>query len=113
VLVTEHPFGRAESGVLGEALAVHDQVLPVHVHLDVLEPLGSELVDHMQRHADVPHVDLHRRLRVLVLEEQEDPLLPAALGGLTDAVDEPGPTLPVGSLERIVVALDAGPDDEV
>ena len=30
-----------------------------------------------------------------------------------DALDEPAPALRVGRLERVVVALDPGPDDEV
>jgi hypothetical protein len=67
----------------------------------------------MQGHPDVAHVDLHRGLGVLVFEEEEDSALAAALGRLGDAVDQPGPALLVGSLERVVVALDARPDDEV
>ena len=69
VLVAEQAFGGEQRRVLGEVLAVHDQVLPVHVDLDVVDPLGAQLVDHVQRHADVAHQDLHRRLGVLVLEE--------------------------------------------
>ena len=99
--------------VLAEALAVHEEVLPVHVDLDVVDALRAELVDHVQRHADVAHEDLHRRLRVLVLEEEHDSTLPAPLGRLADSVDEPLPTLRIRRLERVVVALDPGPDDEV
>ncbi len=113
VLVSEQPLGGEERRVLGEALVVHEQVLPVHVDLDVVEPLRAQRVDHVQRHPDVAHEDLHRRLRVLVLEEEQDPVVGAALGGLADAVDEPRPALLVRRLERVVVALDPGPDDEV
>ena len=67
VLVAEQPFGREQRRVLGEVLAVHEQVLPVHVDLHVVEPLGAQLVDHVQGHPDVAHQDLHCRLRVLVL----------------------------------------------
>ena len=69
MLVAEQALGREQCCVLGEVLAVHDQVLPVHVDLHVVDPLGAQLVDHVQRHADVAHEDLHRRLGVLVLEE--------------------------------------------
>jgi hypothetical protein len=62
VQVPEQPLGRQQGGVLGEVLAVHDQVLPVHVDLDVVEPLRLKLVHDVQAHADVAHQDLHRRL---------------------------------------------------
>src|SRR5262249_32113621 len=45
VLVAEHALRCEERRVLAEALAVHEQVLPVHVDLDVVEALGAELVD--------------------------------------------------------------------
>ncbi len=48
-----------------------------------------------------------------MLEEEQDPTLPATLGRLAYSLDEPGPALAVGRLERVVVALDPGPDDEV
>ena len=35
-------------------------------------------------------------------------MLAARLGGKADALDEPGPAVLVGGLERIVVALDPG-----
>ena len=41
------------------------------------------------------------------------PCFGAHLGGLADRVDEPAPALGVGRLERVVVALDAGPEHEV
>ena len=71
MLVAEEALGGEQRRVLGEALAVHQQVLPVHVDLDVVEALGAERVDHVQRHPDVAHQDLHRRLGVLVLEEEQ------------------------------------------
>jgi hypothetical protein len=113
VLVPEQPLGREHGRVLREVLSVHDQVLPVHVHLDVVDALGPQLVDHMQGHPDVSHEDLHRRLRVLVLEEEEDAVLAAALRRLADSLDEPLPTLRIGRLKWVVVALDPRPDDEV
>ena len=76
-------------------------------------PLSAERVDHVQRHPDVAHEDLHRRLGVLVLEEELDAVLRAPLRGLPDPVDEPRPALLVRRLERVVVALDPRPDDEV
>ena len=48
-----------------------------------------------------------------MLEEELDPVLAAALGGRADPLDEPRPALAVGRLERVVVALDPRPDDEV
>ena len=48
-----------------------------------------------------------------MLEEEVDPVLGAALRGLADAVHEPAPALRVRRLERVVVALDPRPDDEV
>ena len=88
MLVPEQPVGREQRRVLGEVLAVHDQVLPVHVHLDVVDPLAAQRVDDVQRHADVAHEDLHRRLRVLVLEEDGD----ALARGAYDA-DSPTPSM--------------------
>jgi hypothetical protein len=76
-------------------------------------PWRREGVDHVQRHADVPHQDLHRRLRVLVLEEDHDAALGGVLGGLPDPVHEARPRLPVRRLERVVVALDPRPDDHL
>ena len=40
VLMAEQPLGGEHRRVLGEVLAVHEQVLPVHVDLDVVDPLG-------------------------------------------------------------------------
>jgi len=104
VLMAEHPLRSEQGRVLRKVFAVHQQVLPVHVDLDVVQPLGPELVDHVQRHADVAHEDLQRRFRVLVLEEEQDPALPATLGRLADSLDEPGPTFHVGRLKRVVVS---------
>ena len=75
VQVAEQPFRGEQRRVLGEVLPVHDQVLPVHVDLDVVDALDAQLVDDVERHPDVPHQDLHRRLRVLVLEEDVIPWL--------------------------------------
>ncbi len=113
VLVPEQPDVGEQRRVLGQRLAVHDQVLPVHVHLDVLDPTVMQRVDHVQGHADVAHQDLHRGLGVLVLEEELHAVAGADLRGLGDPVQEPPPALGVGRLERVVVALDPGPDDEV
>ena len=111
--VAEQPFGGEHRRVLRQALTVHEQVLPVHVDGDVVDALAAQRVDHVQRHPDVPHQDLHRRLRVLVLEEDGDAMLLRVLRGLADAVDEAGPRLLVRRLERVVVAFDSGPDDHV
>ena len=113
MLMAEQALGSEERRVLGEVLAVHDQVLPVHVDLDVRDSTGAKGVDHMQRHADVAHQDLHRRLRVLVLEEHRDAALACVGSGLADPVDEARPRLGVRRLERVVVALDPGPDDHL
>jgi hypothetical protein len=43
VLVAEQPLGGEQRRVLGEALAVHDQVLPVHVDLDVVDARARSL----------------------------------------------------------------------
>ena len=113
VLVAEQPFRREQRRVLGEVLAVHDQVLPVHVDLHVVDPLRAQRVDHVQRHADVPHEDLHRGLGVLVLEEERDAALGAPARDLADAVDEARPRVGVRRLERVVVALDSRPEDHL
>jgi hypothetical protein len=113
VLVPEQALGREKRRVLGQGLTVHEQVLPVHVDLDVRDAARAQRVDDVQRHPDVAHEDLHRRLGVLVLEEERDPVLVTARGDLTDAVDEPRPGVPVGRLERVVVTLDARPQDHL
>ena len=113
MLVAEQPFGGEQGRVLGQVLAVHDQVLPVHVDLDVVDALGAQRVDHVQRHADVAHEDLHRRLGVLVLEEDRHAAFLAAGRDLADAVDEARPRLRVRRLEGVVVALDPRPDDHL
>ena len=104
--MAEQALGGQHGRVLAEVLAVHDQMLPVHVDLDVVEALRPQLVDDVQGHADVPHQDLHRRLRVLVLEEQQDAVVGTALRGLADPLDQPLPALGIRRLERVVVALD-------
>ena len=71
----------------------------------------AQLVDHEQRHPDVPHQDLHRRLRVLVLEPERLALLGERRRDLPEPVDEQVPALRVRRLERVVVALDPRPDD--
>ena len=48
----------------------------------LLRPSAWQLVHHVQAHADVAHQDLHRRLGVLVLEQQLDPVPGADLGRL-------------------------------
>ena len=113
MLVAQHPLGGQQGGVLRQVLVVHQEVLPVHVHVDVADALGAQLVDHVQRHPHVAHQDLHRGLGVLVLEEQPHAVPLAHLGGLPDALDQPSPRVGVRGLERVVVALDAGPHDEV
>ena len=62
VQVAEQPVGREQCRVLGQVLAVHQQVLPVHVDLDVVDAPLTQLVGDIQAHADVAHQDLHRRL---------------------------------------------------
>src|SRR5829696_1203835 len=63
--------------------------------------------------ADVLHQDLHRRLGVLVLEENLDAPLVGVVGHLGYPLDETAPHLRVGSLESVVVPLCPRPDDEV
>jgi len=111
--MAEQTFGGEKSGVLGEVLAVHDQVLPIHVDLDVRDPPGPQGVDDVQGHADVAHKDLHRRLRVLVLEEHRDAALGGVGRGVGDTVQEARPRFCVRRLERIVVTLDSWPDDHL
>ena len=113
MLVAEQVLRVEQRRVLGQRLAVHQQVLPVHVHLHVRDPLGAQRVDHVKRHPDVAHEDLHRRLGVLVLEEEERPALGTLACDLADAVDETGPRVAVRRLERVVVALDAWPEDHL
>ena len=48
-----------------------------------------------------------------MLEEELAAVLVERRRGLADRVDEARPGLPVGRLERVVVALDPRPDDEV
>ena len=114
VLVAEQPLGGEQRRVLAEVLAVHDQVLPVHVDLDVVDPLGAQLVDDVQRHADVAHEDLHRGLGVLVLQEQlaRRAWRTSPRPGRSPSMNQ-RPAVGVRRLERVVVALDPGPEHEV
>ena len=48
-----------------------------------------------------------------MLEEHRDAALARVLCAFADAVEEACPRLFVRRLERVVVALDSGPDDEV
>ena len=48
-----------------------------------------------------------------MLEEERHAALGAARGDLADAVDEPRPRVRVRRLERVVVALDPGPEDHL
>ena len=75
-------------------------------------PWRAELVDHVERHPDVPHQNLHRRLGVLVLEEDGHPPL-ARVVAASPTPSTNAPTTPRRRLERVVVALDARPDDHV
>ena len=111
MVMPEQALCLEHGGVLGEVLAVHDQVLPVHVDLDVVEPLCPQGVDDVQRHPDVPHQDLHRGLGVLVLEEDRHAAFACVLRRAADPVEKARPALRVGRLERVVVALDPWPDD--
>ena len=113
VQMPEQLLGRQERRVLGQMLAIHQQVLPIHVDLDVVDPLRPQLMDHVQRHPHVAHQDLHRRLGVLVLQKQRHALVPAHLRRLPEPLDQPAPGVRVRRLEGIVVALSSGPDDEV
>jgi hypothetical protein len=113
VLVAEQALGGEQGRVLGQVLPVHEQVLPVHVDLHVRHPARPERVDDVQAHPDVAHEDLHGRLGVLVLEEQLAPVRVQRPSRLLDAVEETRPRLGVGRLERVVVALDPGPHDQL
>ena len=71
-------------------------------------------VDHVQRHPDVPHQDIRRRLGVLVLEEDRHALAPSRAAGPRRAPSRKrAHDSLVRRLERVVVAFDSGPDDEV
>ena len=113
MVVAHKPLRGQQRRVLREILPVHDQVLPVHVDLDVVDALAAQLVDDVQGHADVPHQDLHRRLGVLVLQEERHAPLAASRRDLADTVDEARPRVCVRRLEGIVVALDPGPEDHL
>jgi hypothetical protein len=115
VLVAELALGGEQVGVLGQVLAVHYQVLPVHVDQEVLRihPEGVDLLDGEERHPDVLHQDLHGGLAVLVLQKDLHVLLVGAVHYLRHALDEAAPGLRVGPLEGVVVPLGTGPDDEV
>ena len=105
---------RGQQGhVFGHVLAVHDQMLPVQIELDVVDAASAQSVDDMQGHAYVAHEDLHGGLGVLVLQEQLDSVAGAHSGCLLDAIDEAAPTLRIRGLEGVVVALDTRPDDVV
>ena len=115
VLVAEQPLRGQQRGVLGEVLAVHDQVLPVHVDLDVVDPLRSRsLWISCSAIPMFPHV--------VFMAGSQSPCSRKTLTTVPRRRSRPPrrrprsshrPALPVGRLERVVVALDPGPDDEV
>ena len=114
MLVAEQPLGGEQGGVLGEVLAVHDQVLPVHVDLDVVDPLRGASV--WITCSVMPML----RIRIFIAGSEflcsrktVTPWSRGVLRRLADAVDEARPRRRVRGLEGVVVALDPGPDDEV
>src|SRR5215218_8596975 len=115
VLVAELVLRGQEVGVLGQVLAVHYEVLPVHVDLQIgsVHPEGVDLLDREESHTDVLHQDLHSRLRVLVLQKDLHVLLVGMVGQLGDALHKATPDLRIRALESVVIALSARPDDEV
>ena len=112
MLVAEQPLGGEQRRVLGEVLAVHDQVLPVHVHLDVVVPAlaracGSRAASCRcsASGSSSPAPSSCARARAA------GPCSPSVPATCAEAVDEPAPAVRVRRLERVVVALDPGPDD--
>jgi hypothetical protein len=115
VLVAQLVLGGEEVSIFCQVLAVHYEVLPVQIYLQVggVHPEGVDLLDGKQRHPDVLHQYLHGRLGVLVLQEDLNVLLVGVVRKLRNTLDETPPRLRVRPLERVVVPFRAGPDDEV
>ena len=114
VLVAEQALGGEQRGVLGQVLAVHQQVLPVHVDLDVVEALGRGACATTYRHMPMLRIRIFiAGSEFLCSRNSLTPCSRADLGRLAHALDQPPPRIDVGRLERVVVALAAGPDDQV
>ena len=98
--------------VLRQRLAVHDQVLPVHVHLDVV--VAALAAARGSRSSVIPMFRIMIFIagsEFLCSSQSSWPRLAELPGDLPEPVDEQVPALRVGRLERVVVALDPGPDD--
>ena len=111
VLVAEQPLGVQQRRVLGEVLAVHDQVLPVHVDLDVVIPRARSVWMTCSVMPMLPMWIFIAGSEFLCSSRRTWSCSASLLRGLADAVDEPRPALGVRRLEGVVVALDPGPDD--
>ena len=114
MLVAEQALGGQQRRVLGQVLAVHDQVLPVHVDLHVVDGPARAACASTYRHMPM------LRIRIFIAGSEflcsRSSLMPCrahSLGGLAQALDQPAPGVGVGGLERVVVALAARPDDQV
>src|SRR6266566_3233537 len=104
-----------ERGVLSQVLAVHDQMLPVHVDLQerCIDSQAAYAVNSIERSGDIAHQNIHGWFAVFVFQEHRYTFIGCVSYHFTYSIDKQVPCLRVLSLEVIVVALRAGPDDEV
>src|SRR6266566_7468058 len=104
-----------ERGILSQVLAIHDQMLPVHVDLKErrIDSQAAHAVNGVERGSDVAHQNIHSRFAVFVFQEHRYTFISCVSYHFTYSIDKQIPRLRVLSLEVIVVALRAGPDDEV
>src|SRR5579875_931974 len=115
MLMTKFPLGMEQRGVFGQVLAVHNEVLPVHVDLQArgVHAQAAHAVNNVEAGGDVAHQNVHRRLAVLVLQEDGHALRGRVRHDFAHPFDELVPGVNIVALEVIVVALGAGPDDEM
>src|ERR1700730_9621706 len=90
-------------------------MLPVHVDLKegCIDSQAAHAINGVECGGNVAHQNIHGRFAVFVFQENRYTFVCCVSYYFTYSIDEQVPCLRVLSLEIIVVALSAGPDDEV
>ncbi len=115
MLVTKFPFGMEQRRVLRQVLAIHDEVLPVHVDQEArsVDSQTANTVNGVEGGGNIAHENVHSRFAVFVFQEDRHSLRRSVCHHFAHAIDKLVPGVGVFALEIVVVAFSAGPDDKV